>query len=261
MLPDASVVAARLAAGRAVGTRPGRALRRQRGDVRHRHRDHRPARAAARERAHDAGRLPHRARAPARRSPPSSRPGIVPAALEMMDRACVAAVEASIYAAGYPTDAAAVLLVELDGQSRRGGRRGGDRRATSSAPAAPARCAARPTPADRARLWQGRKKAFGAMGRIAPDLAVQDAVVPRSALPDIMDRIAEIRDRHGSPSATSFTPATAICIPTSASTGTIRRWPRGSTPRAARSWRRASRPAAASPASTASAATRSTTCR
>ena len=53
------------------------------------------------------------------------------------------------------------------------------------------------TPADRARLWQGRKKAFGAMGRIAPDLAVQDAVVPRSALPDIMDRIEEIRSRHG----------------------------------------------------------------
>jgi FAD/FMN-containing dehydrogenase len=52
------------------------------------------------------------------------------------------------------------------------------------------------SPADRAKLWQGRKKAFGAMGRIAPDLAVQDAVVPRSALPDIMDRIAEIRDRH-----------------------------------------------------------------
>ena len=122
--------------------------------------------------------------------------GIVPAALEMMDRACVAAVEASIYAAGYPTDAAAVLLVELDGQREaveaeadivvailrdRGAR---DVRSASS-------------PADRARLWQGRKKAFGAMGRIAPDLAVQDAVVPRSVLPDIMDRIAEIRDRHG----------------------------------------------------------------
>jgi FAD/FMN-containing dehydrogenase len=121
--------------------------------------------------------------------------GIVPAALEMMDRACVAAVEASIYAAGYPTDAAAVLLVELDGQHdavegeaktvadilrARGAR---DVRSASS-------------PSDRARLWQGRKKAFGAMGRIAPDLAVQDAVVPRSALPDIMDRIAEIRDRH-----------------------------------------------------------------
>jgi glycolate dehydrogenase FAD-linked subunit len=121
--------------------------------------------------------------------------GIVPAALEMMDQACVAAVEASIYAAGYPTDAAAVLLVELDGNAdaveaetatvtailhRRGARE--------------VRCAS--TPADRARLWQGRKKAFGAMGRIAPDLAVQDAVVPRSVLPDIMDRIAEIRDRH-----------------------------------------------------------------
>ncbi|MGN6392065.1 MAG: FAD-binding oxidoreductase [Gemmatimonadales bacterium] len=121
--------------------------------------------------------------------------GIVPAAMEMMDRACVAAVEASIYAAGYPTDAAAVLLVELDGQPdaveaesemvrailcERGAR---SVRSASSA-------------ADRARLWQGRKKAFGAMGRIAPDLAVQDAVVPRSALPDIMDRIAEIRDRH-----------------------------------------------------------------
>jgi len=121
--------------------------------------------------------------------------GIVPAAMEMMDRACVAAVEASIYAAGYPTDAAAVLLVELDGQpdaveaeaelvSRILGSCGA--RAVRSASSA----------ADRARLWQGRKKAFGAMGRIAPDLAVQDAVVPRSALPEIMDRIAEIRDRH-----------------------------------------------------------------
>jgi glycolate oxidase subunit GlcD len=122
--------------------------------------------------------------------------GIVPAAMEMMDRACVAAVEASIYAAGYPTDAAAVLLVELDGQSdaveaesatvvailqERGAR---EVRSASS-------------PADRARLWQGRKKAFGAMGRIAPDLAVQDAVVPRSVLPDIMDRIEEIRRAYG----------------------------------------------------------------
>jgi glycolate dehydrogenase FAD-linked subunit len=121
--------------------------------------------------------------------------GIVPAALEMMDRACVAAVEASIYAAGYPTDAAAVLLVELDGQPDAVEseaatvetilRRAGAREVRSAT-----------SPADRARLWQGRKKAFGAMGRIAPDLAVQDAVVPRSALPDVMDRIEEIRVRH-----------------------------------------------------------------
>ena len=121
--------------------------------------------------------------------------GIVPAALEMMDRACVAAVEASIYAAGYPTDAAAVLLVELDGQTdaveaetitvhdilvERGSR---EVRSASTA-------------GDRARLWQGRKKAFGAMGRIAPDLAVQDAVVPRSALPAIMDQIEGIRREY-----------------------------------------------------------------
>jgi FAD/FMN-containing dehydrogenase len=121
--------------------------------------------------------------------------GIVPAAMEMMDQACVAAVEASIYAAGYPTDAAAVLLVELDGQTD------AVESETGTVSAILRECGARTvrsasSVADRARLWQGRKKAFGAMGRIAPDLAVQDAVVPRSALPDIMDRIAEIRDRH-----------------------------------------------------------------
>ncbi|HUF34657.1 MAG TPA: FAD-linked oxidase C-terminal domain-containing protein [Gemmatimonadales bacterium] len=122
--------------------------------------------------------------------------GIVPAAMEMMDRACVAAVEASIYAAGYPTDAAAVLLIELDGQADAVEAEAAtvvsllEERGARSVRSAS-------TPADRARLWQGRKKAFGAMGRIAPDLAVQDAVVPRSALPDIMDRIEQIRRRHG----------------------------------------------------------------
>jgi glycolate oxidase subunit GlcD len=121
--------------------------------------------------------------------------GIVPAALEMMDRACVAAVEASIYAAGYPTDAAAVLLVELDGQTE-----AVESEATTvrdilrSCGARDVRSAS--TPADRARLWLGRKKAFGAMGRIAPDLAVQDAVVPRSALPAIMDQIEGIRREY-----------------------------------------------------------------
>jgi FAD/FMN-containing dehydrogenase len=121
--------------------------------------------------------------------------GIVPAALEMMDRACVAAVEASIYAAGYPTDAAAVLLVELDGQAdaveaeaitvREILKDRGAREVRSAS-----------TVGDRARLWLGRKKAFGAMGRIAPDLAVQDAVVPRSALPAIMDQIEGIRRQY-----------------------------------------------------------------
>lgn len=121
---------------------------------------------------------------------------IIPAALEMMDQNCIRAVEASIYAAGFPTDAAAVLLVEVDGHAedsvkedarvvknllKRGGARS-------------VKLATRPE--DRERLWRGRKKAFGALGRISPDLVVQDAVVPRTALPDILEEIAMIAQRH-----------------------------------------------------------------
>jgi len=122
--------------------------------------------------------------------------GVVPAALEMMDQSCVRAVEASIYATGARTDAAAVLLAELDGSLEsveadgavvEGLLRAHGAREVRSAY----------SPADRGRLWQGRKKAFGALGRIAPDLAVQDAVVPRSVLPDILDQVSAIRDRLG----------------------------------------------------------------
>ena len=122
--------------------------------------------------------------------------GIIPAALEMMDRSCVAAVESSIYAAGYPADAAAVLLVEVDG--RPGAVDEESARVVEILQGHGARTVRQAaTEADRTRLWQGRKKAFGAMGRIAPDLVVQDAVVPRSRLPDIMDAIAGIGHRHG----------------------------------------------------------------
>lgn len=121
--------------------------------------------------------------------------GLVPAAMEMMDQPCIRAVEASIYAAGYPTDAAAVLLVEVDGTPASvEGEAAAAERILQAHGATEVRLAA--TAAERARLWQGRKKAFGALGRIAPDLAVQDAVVPRSALPDILDRVAEIAARH-----------------------------------------------------------------
>ncbi len=121
--------------------------------------------------------------------------GIVPAAMEMMDQACVRAVEASIYAAGYPADAAAVLLVEVDGAP------GAVQAEADQVEALLLRHRATEvrradTPAERVRLWQGRKKAFGAMGRIAPDLAVQDAVVPRSALPDVLDQVAAIAARY-----------------------------------------------------------------
>ncbi|MFL5560693.1 MAG: FAD-linked oxidase C-terminal domain-containing protein [Gemmatimonadaceae bacterium] len=122
--------------------------------------------------------------------------GIVPAALEMMDNPTIRAVEASVYAAGYPADAAAVLLIELDGLAA-GLDADVDRVASicRHAHARGVRIAA--DAAERARLWQGRKKAFGAMGRVAPHLVVQDAVVPRTQLPATLRAIREIGARHG----------------------------------------------------------------
>jgi glycolate oxidase subunit GlcD len=121
--------------------------------------------------------------------------GLLPAALEMVDREAIRAVEASAYAAGLPTDIAGALVIEFDGTPaavrtdadeasdicRRGGARE-VQRATDEA--------------DRQRLWYARKKAFGAMGRIAPDILVQDAVVPRSKLPQTLRRIYDIAARH-----------------------------------------------------------------
>src|SRR5213592_3578920 len=118
--------------------------------------------------------------------------GIVPAALEMMDQSCIRAVEDSVYAAGYPRDAAAVLLVELDGHSDEAVAADTEtvQELLSSHDAASIRVAA--DAGERERLWQGRKKAFGAMGRLSRDLVVQDAVVPRSALPDVLETIGRI---------------------------------------------------------------------
>jgi glycolate oxidase subunit GlcD len=121
--------------------------------------------------------------------------GILPAALEMLDAGTIRAVEASIYAAGYPTDAAAVLLVELDGPTA-----GIDAdvatvvRLATEAGARTVRVAR--DDAERAKLWQGRKKAFGAMGRISPHLVVQDAVVPRTKLPEMLARVHDIAERY-----------------------------------------------------------------
>lgn len=121
--------------------------------------------------------------------------GIVPAALELMDGATIRAVEASIYAAGYPIDAAAVLLIELDGLDAGVA---ADamlvRQMCLDAHARGVRVAA--DDAERARLWQGRKKAFGAMGRVSSHLVVQDAVIPRTKLPEVLARITAIGDAH-----------------------------------------------------------------
>jgi len=121
--------------------------------------------------------------------------GIVPAALEMMDGATIRAVEASIYAAGYPVDAEAILLIELDGLEA--GLEADVARIEAMCAAAGARTVriARDD-AERARLWQGRKKAFGAMGRVSSHLVVQDAVIPRTRLPDVLAIIREIAERQ-----------------------------------------------------------------
>jgi glycolate oxidase len=122
--------------------------------------------------------------------------GIIPAGLEMVDGATIRAVEASVFAAGMPLDAEAALLVELDGLEA-----GMDeevarvRRICSESGARSVRLAA--DEAERKRLWAARKGAFGAMGRITPDILIQDAVVPRSRLPEVLAATYSIGARWG----------------------------------------------------------------
>ena len=120
--------------------------------------------------------------------------GIVPAAIEMMDARITAAVEDYVHA-GFPTDAAAVLLVEVDGLAGGVGIErdriveiGRANRARS------VRIAADET--ERALLWKGRKTAFGAVARIAPNYYLHDTVVPRTRLVDVLEEIYAIAERH-----------------------------------------------------------------
>jgi len=120
--------------------------------------------------------------------------GIVPAALEVMDQRITQAVEAYVHA-GYPTDAAAVLLAEVDGlaesieiDAERIAEIG------QANDAIEVRVAA--DDAERAALWKGRKTAFGAVAQIAPDYYLHDTVVPRSQLADVLEKIYAIADRH-----------------------------------------------------------------
>ena len=122
--------------------------------------------------------------------------GIIPSALEALDDRTIAAVEASVFRAGYPADATAVILVELDGHPAQVAAERRRIEAIFQDVGAIGIEAAKD--ADHAQaLWKGRKGAFGAMGRLAPDLYVQDAVVPRSKLPEVLPRIGEICDELG----------------------------------------------------------------
>src|SRR5262245_25219654 len=120
--------------------------------------------------------------------------GLVPAALEIVDQRTIRAVEASVYAAGLPTDAGAVLLVELDGPAAALPAQVERVRDLASRAGAERVEVARDA-AERQRFWRARKGAFGAMGRLAPDLYVHDAVVPRARLPEILATVCAIGDR------------------------------------------------------------------
>lgn len=121
--------------------------------------------------------------------------GMVPAALEMMDRLCLEAVEAYIHA-GLPTDAATALLVEVAGSPaavasdastiERIGREHGARTVRIAK-----------DEAERALLWKGRKNAFGAIARIKPNYYLHDTVVPRRHLSDVLDHVYRIARDEG----------------------------------------------------------------
>ena len=121
--------------------------------------------------------------------------GVMPAALEMMDREIIRAVEASVFAAGLPPDAGAALLIELDGIES--GLDDEAARVTSICLEYGARnCRLARDEYERKRLWAARKGAFGAIGRISPDSMIQDAVVPRSRLPEVLDAAYQIASKY-----------------------------------------------------------------
>ena len=121
--------------------------------------------------------------------------GVMPAALEMMDHEIIRAVEASVFAAGLPPDAGAALLIELDGIEA--GLDDEARKVTSICMEYGARnCRRARDETERKKLWAARKGAFGAIGRISPDSMIQDAVVPRSRLPEVLRAAYEIAARN-----------------------------------------------------------------
>ena len=120
--------------------------------------------------------------------------GVLPAALELMDRNVVAAVE-PFAKAGYPLDAEAVLIAELDGLpdgvSHEVGivseiaKRNGAREVRIAA-----------DKEERDRIWKGRKSAFGAIAKIKPDYYLHDTVIPRGCLAEVIEKVYEVAERH-----------------------------------------------------------------
>ncbi|MGH3342957.1 MAG: FAD-linked oxidase C-terminal domain-containing protein [Carbonactinosporaceae bacterium] len=121
--------------------------------------------------------------------------GVVPAAIEMMDALSIEAAEASVQC-NYPAGAGAVLVVELDGPAADVEHQLAEvERYCRDNHAFEIRVAT--DDAERAEIWKGRKSAFAAVGRISPDYIVQDGVIPRTALPEVLRAIAGLSSRTG----------------------------------------------------------------
>ncbi|MBE9179238.1 glycolate oxidase subunit GlcD [Oculatella sp. LEGE 06141] len=122
--------------------------------------------------------------------------GIIPGGMEMMDNFSINAVEDVVRTDCYPRDATAILLIELDGLTVEVAanrerveaicRQNGARSITTAV-----------DPQERLTLWKGRKAAFAAMGKISPDYYVQDGVIPRTKLPDVLREIEALGEQHG----------------------------------------------------------------
>ena len=121
--------------------------------------------------------------------------GVIPAAIEMMDALAIEAAEAAVQC-GYPEGAGAVLIVEVDGAQATVDRQFEQVTAfCTQAGAFEMRIAE--DDAQRALFWRGRKSAFAAVGRISPDYIVQDGVIPRTVLPEVLRRIGELSEEKG----------------------------------------------------------------
>jgi len=128
--------------------------------------------------------------------------GIIPAGLEMMDGPAIQAAEDFVHA-GYPTDAAAILLCEVDGTNQEVSEHIARVRELLLASGATEVRTAKDS-LERARFWQGRKSAFPAVGRISPDYYCMDGTIPRRRLPEVLRRTAELSEEYGLPVANVF---------------------------------------------------------
>ncbi len=128
--------------------------------------------------------------------------GLLPGAMEIMDRLAIEAAEASVHA-GYPREAAALLIVELEGEAVQVDAEFEHLRCViEQSGAGEVHIAA--DDAERARIWKGRKGAFSAVGRLSPDYIVQDGVVPRGRLGEALERIEALSAAYGTRVANVF---------------------------------------------------------